>query len=90
MPATIDPIAGTNMDAQLDDAIADWLAVAKIAGFDLSQAHADARGSNFVAETQKPIREWLPSVVTLISKQVDQTECSLKATYGPGPSVNVR
>ncbi len=57
------------MDAQLDNAFANGIAVAEIARFDLPQPNAYARRSDLVAKGGKPVAEGLPAVFALIPKQ---------------------
>jgi len=86
MPAAIDPIPGTDVDAQFDNAFTDGIAVAEISRFDLAQADADACCGDLVAYAGEPIGERFVAVLALISKQIYHGRiCSLKATGGPVP-----
>lgn len=84
MPTAIDPIPGTYMNAQLDDAFANSIAVAEVTRFDLAQADADACRGSLVTYAGQPVSERFATVIALGSEQINHKEnCNLKATGRP-------
>lgn len=71
MPTTINPVSGTDMDAQFYDAVANGRPIPQIFRLDLAQADPDTGHSHLVAEPSQPITERFMSVLTLVSKQGD-------------------
>ena len=70
----IHAITGTDVDAQFDYAVADRLAIAKIADLYVAQAFPDSRLGDFVAHGVQPFRERLATVVALVAKQFELGE----------------
>jgi hypothetical protein len=57
------------MYTQFDDAFADRLAIAKVAGLHLAQAHADPRLGHLVAQAVEPLGERFSAVFALIPEK---------------------
>ena len=70
----VDAVTSTHMQAQLDDTFADRLTIAKIAGLHLAQPNPYASLRQLVTHAGKPFCKWLPTIVTLISKDFHRIE----------------
>jgi hypothetical protein len=59
------------MNAQLDDAAADWFAVAEVAGLHLPQANSDASLGCFVTQGVQSFRKRFAAIFALITEDFD-------------------
>lgn len=85
MPVTaaIYAVSSADMNAQLDDALADRIAIAEVACLSLPQTDANAGLGDLISYGVQPFSEWFVPVFALISEEFDHMiYCSLKATPG--------
>jgi len=74
VPPEIDSIAGTEVLPQFHDAIANRLAIAKIAGFDPLQANPDPGLGLLVAQRLKPFGDRFLAAGGLVSEDFNLSE----------------
>jgi hypothetical protein len=72
--AAINPVTGTDINAQLRHTLAHWLSVTEIAGFDLAQSCRDAGFRNFVSKRRDPLDERRTSVLIPVVDEFDHIE----------------
>jgi hypothetical protein len=64
-------MASADVNAKLDDATANWFAVAEIAGLHLPQANSDASLGCSVTQGVQPFRKRFAAIFALIAKDFD-------------------
>jgi hypothetical protein len=67
---------------QLDHALPNLFAIAKIAGLYAPQSKANAGRGGLVSQGAKPFRKRFDAIFALIPKQLRSFHCDLKATDG--------
>jgi hypothetical protein len=71
MPSEIDSVPCAHMNAQFRHALAHWLRVAQVAGFDLAESGSDANLGHFVTKAAKPFGVLFAPILVLVTDEFD-------------------